>query len=78
MYILTIYRIIDDIDILWQQASANELTLQKAAVTWATENGWEPSDDDAAPEEQFSEVQFWFDNMGESDDPRMLLRRADG
>lgn len=77
MHVLTIYRIIDDIEILWQQAGTDELALQAAAVAWASENGWESADEDLPPEEQFTEVQSWFDNMSESDDPRMILRTAD-
>lgn len=77
MYILTIYYLIDDIEIKWQQAGSDTRILQIAAVTWAKENGWEAEDDEQPIDEQFAEVQGWFDNMVEADDPRMMLRKAD-
>ncbi|MEI6776239.1 MAG: hypothetical protein WCK70_05030 [Chloroflexales bacterium] len=78
MYILTIFEITDDIEIMWQQAAPDKRILQSAAVTWAKENGWEVEDDEQSIDEQFADVQGWFDNMAEGDDPRMILRKADG
>jgi len=78
MYILTIFEINDDIEIMWQQAALDKRTLYAAAVTWAKKYGWEAEDDEQSIDEQFAEVQGWFDNMAEGDDPCMILRKADG
>jgi hypothetical protein len=77
MYILTIFNLSDDIDILWQQAAPDKRKLEAAAVNWAKKQGWEPEDEGLSPDEAFAEVRSWFDTMAEGDDPRMILRKAD-
>jgi hypothetical protein len=77
MYILTIFSLTDDVDILWQQAALDKRTLEAAAVNWAKKQGWELEEEDLSPDEEFEEVRSWFDNMAEGDDPRMILRKAD-
>lgn len=41
-YILTIYRIVDDIEVEYQQASQDERILKAVAVKWAQNYGWKP------------------------------------
>ncbi|GAB4205912.1 MAG: hypothetical protein OHK0022_32440 [Roseiflexaceae bacterium] len=78
MYVLTIYRLIDDIDIELQKVAQDEQTLKAAALAWAEEGcGWEPDDDDeAGVDEQYEALLAWLDG-GESDNPRVLIRKAD-
>ncbi|MEI7646500.1 MAG: hypothetical protein WCJ55_19685 [Chloroflexales bacterium] len=80
MYILTIFMLTDDVDIAWQQAAPDKSTLESAAVAWMKQNGgWDlDEEEELSPEEAFVQVKLMFDNMAEGDDPRMILRKADG
>jgi hypothetical protein len=79
MYILTICEIIDDINILWQQANPDQDTLKAAAIAWVKAKGWWELDEEEAlsPDEEFEQVRILFGNAAEADDPRMILRKAD-
>lgn len=77
MHVLTIYRIEPHFDVEYQRASADVDALKRDAVVYARRLGYEPEDETASPEELFADVEFWFDNMSEPDDPQLLLRKAD-